>query len=245
MNAINAATNAAAHFDRHAAGEPTNFEQACRRSGFHCLVRVGHADQEHHPWTTTVFGVSRQGDDPSTDVVNFEQPLYDCRLEQSPGCDHPTNHKAVHTGTGTGTGSKSGPDQKSNVELLEQAIQQVTYAVIDVGSYDDESETMTYHSQQLEFTEHAMTKVRNTCATTPTPTPQTAVQHHLRRRQDAAVGRSTQTSPPPDTNHHRSRPPGPETTQHDQLHGHQPATSQRWAELQPPPVRQPHQIGQT
>ena len=169
MNVINSVTNAA-HSEWHAAGEPPNFEQAYSRGGFHFLVRITGAE---NPWTT-VFGVSRQGDDPSTDVVNFEQPLYDCRLEQLAGCDHPANQKAVDTGTG------SGPDQKSNVELLEQAIKKVTYAVIDVGSYDDESQTLTYHSQQLEFAEQAMTKVRNNLhACAPTPTPETAVQHHL------------------------------------------------------------------
>ncbi len=73
MNVINSVTNSV-HLDWHAAGEPTNFEQAYSRNVFHFLVRVNRADG---PWTTTVFGVSRQGDDPSTDVVNFEQPLYD------------------------------------------------------------------------------------------------------------------------------------------------------------------------
>ena len=91
VNVINLVTNSV-HSAWHAAGEPINFEQAYSRGGCHFLVRVNRADG---PWTTTVFGVSRQGDDPSADVVNFEQPLYDCVLEQSPGCDHPTSGKAL------------------------------------------------------------------------------------------------------------------------------------------------------
>ena len=98
------------HSDWHAAGEPTNFEQAYTRNGFHFLVRVNRADG---PWTTTVFGVSRQGDDPSTDVVNFEQPLYDCVLEQSPGCDHPHPNQAEvdspENGSENGLGKRAGP----------------------------------------------------------------------------------------------------------------------------------------
>ena len=142
MNAINAATNAA-HFDWHAAGQPANFEQAYSQSGFHFWVRITNADG---PWMTTVFWVSRQGNDLTTDVVNFEQPLYDCVLEQSSGCDHPINRKGHAATHEVG----DGPDQKANLELLDQAIQQVLYAVIDVGCYDDESEILTYHTEQLE-----------------------------------------------------------------------------------------------
>ena len=153
MNAMNSVANSV-HFDWHAAGQPTNCEQTYSRGGCHFLVRV---NREDGPWTTTVFGVSRQGDDPSTDVVNFEQPLYDCVLEQSPGCDHPTNSLAVDAVADT----ESDPDRKSNVELLDQAIRQVTNAVIDVGNYDDESETLTHHSQQLELAEQAITQVKS------------------------------------------------------------------------------------
>ena len=155
MNVINSVTNSV-HLDWHAAGEPTNFEQAYSRNGFHLLVRVNRADDADDPWTTTVFGVSRQGDDPSADVVNFEQPLYDCVLEQSPGCDHPTNRKAVSDDVG----DDSNRDHKSNVELLDQAHRQVTNAVIDVGDYDDESETLTYHTEQLQSAQRAITQVR-------------------------------------------------------------------------------------
>ena len=155
MNVINSVTNSV-HLDWHAAGEPTNFEQAYSRNGFHLLVRVNRADDADDPWTTTVFGVSRQGDDPSADVVNFEQPLYDCVLEQSPGCDHPTNRKAVSDVVG----DDANRDHKSNVELLDQAHRQVMNAVIDVGDYDDESETLTYHTQQLESAQQAITRVR-------------------------------------------------------------------------------------
>ena len=115
MNAINAATNAA-HFDWHAAGQPANFEQAYSQSGFHFWVRITNADG---PWMTTVFWVSRQGNDLTTDVVNFEQPLYDCVLEQSSGCDHPINRKGHAATHEVG----DGPDQKANLELLDQAIQ--------------------------------------------------------------------------------------------------------------------------
>ena len=147
------------HSDWHAAGEPTNFEQAYTRNGFHFLVRVNREDDEDGPWKTTVFGVSRQGDDPSTDVVNFEQPLYDCVLEQSPGCDHPTNRKAVGVVSDV-VSDDSDRDHKSNVELLDQAHRQVMNAVIDVGDYDDESETLTYHTEQLESAQQAITQVR-------------------------------------------------------------------------------------
>ena len=160
MNVMISVTNSV-HSDWHAAGEPTNFEQAYSHCGFHFLVRVNREDGEDGPWKTTVFGVSRQGDDPNTDVVNFEQPLYDCVLEQPPGCDHPTNGKAVAAVSDL----ESDPDRKSNVELLDQAIRQVTYAVIDVGSYDDESETLTYHTRQLESAQQSITQVReNLCA---------------------------------------------------------------------------------
>ena len=152
MNAINAATNAA-HFDWHAAGQPANFEQAYSQSGFHFWVRITNADG---PWMTTVFWVSRQGNDLTTDVVNFEQPLYDCVLEQSSGCDHPINRKGHAATHEVG----DGPDQKANLELLDQAIQQVLYAVIDVGCYDDESEILTYHTEQLESAQRAITQVR-------------------------------------------------------------------------------------
>ena len=51
-------------------------------------------------------------------------------------------------------------DHKSNVELLDQAHRQVMNAVIDVGDYDDESETLTYHTEQLESAQQAITQVR-------------------------------------------------------------------------------------
>ena len=152
MNAIDAATNAA-HFDWHAAGQPANFEQAYSQSGFHFWVRITNADG---PWMTTVFWVSRQGNDLTTDVVNFEQPLYDCVLEQSSGCDHPINRKGDAATHEVG----DGPDQKANLELLDQAIQQVTNTVIDVGCYDDKSATLTYHTEQLESAQQAITQVR-------------------------------------------------------------------------------------
>ena len=41
------------------------------------------------PWGTSVFWVNRDGDDPNTDgvnfEVNFEEPIYDCTLEQTLG----------------------------------------------------------------------------------------------------------------------------------------------------------------
>ena len=160
MNAIDAATNAA-HFDWHAAGQPANFEQAYSQSGFHFLVRVNREDDEDGPWKTTVFGVSRQGDDPSTDVVNFEQPLYDCVLEQtSESTPHPRQAEVDSPENGSENGPANELDHRSNLGLLDQAIQQVMYAVIDVGSYDDESETLTYHTQQLESAQRAITQVR-------------------------------------------------------------------------------------
>ena len=158
MNVINSVTNSV-HLDWHAAGEPTNFEQAYSRNGFHFLVRVNRADDEDSPWTTTIFGVSRQGDDPSTDVVNFEQSLYDCVLEQSPGCDHPTNQKAVGV-VSDDVSDDSNRDHKSNVELLDQAHRQVMNAVIAVSCYDDKSATLTYHTEQLESAQRALTQVR-------------------------------------------------------------------------------------
>ena len=92
-------------------------------------------------------------------MVNFEQPLYDCVLEQSPGCDHPTNRKAVGVVSDV-VSDDSDRDHKSNVELLDQAHRQVMNAVIDVGDYDDESETLTYHTEQLESAQQAITQVR-------------------------------------------------------------------------------------
>ena len=90
-------------------------------------------------------------------------------LEQSPGCDHPTNRKAVAAVSDpeSDPDPDPDPDRKSNVELLDQAHRQVTNAVIDVGNYDDESETLTYHTEQLESAQQAITQVRKTCATTP------------------------------------------------------------------------------
>ena len=157
MNVINSVTDSV-HLDWHAAGEPTNFEQAYSRNGFHFLVRVNRADGADGPWTTTVFGVSRH---PSTDVVNFKQPLYDCVLEQTSECaPHPRQAEADSPENGSENGPENELDHRSNLGLLDQAIQQVMYAVIDVGSYDDESETLIYHTQQLESAQEAITQVR-------------------------------------------------------------------------------------
>ena len=43
----------------------------------------------------------------------------------------------------------------------DQAIRQVSNAIVDIGSYDDERERLTYHTEKLEEAEPAITLVRD------------------------------------------------------------------------------------
>ena len=56
---------------------------------------------------------------------------------------------------------ESGPGAKSNLQLPDQAIRQVCNAIVDIGSYDDERERLTYHTEKLEEAEPAITLVRD------------------------------------------------------------------------------------
>ena len=40
-------------------------------------------------------------------------------------------------------------------------MQEVSNAIVDIGSYDDESETLIYHTEKLAEAEPAITQVRN------------------------------------------------------------------------------------
>ena len=87
--------------------------------------------------------------------MNFKEPIYDCTLEQTLGCTLHPNHKEDDNA------AENGPDAKSNLQLLDQAMQEVSNAIVDIGSYDDESETLIYHTEKLEEAEPASTQVRN------------------------------------------------------------------------------------
>ena len=43
----------------------------------------------------------------------------------------------------------------------DQAIRQDSNAIVDIGSYDDERERLTYHTEKLEEAEPAITLVRD------------------------------------------------------------------------------------
>ena len=90
--------------------------------------------------------------------MNFKEPIYDCTLEQTLGCTlHPNwNHHKEDDNA-----AENGPDAKSNLQLLDQAMQEVSNAIVDIGSYDDESETLIYHTEKLAEAEPAITQVRN------------------------------------------------------------------------------------
>lgn len=157
MNAVTAVTQTA-HLDWHTAGMPPRFKRAYSHQAFHFLVMI---TDEDGPWETSVFWVNRDGDDPNTDEANFDEPLYDCVLEQTSECTpHPRQAEINSPENGSENGPANELDHRSNLEMLDQAIQQVTYAVIDVGTYDDESETLTYHTQQLKSAQQAITQVR-------------------------------------------------------------------------------------
>ena len=98
--------------------------------------------------------------------MNFKEPIYDCTLEQTLGCTLHPSHKEDDNA------AENGPDAKSNLQLLDQAMQEVSNAIVEIGSYDDESETLIYHTEKLAEAEPASTQVRKTC--TPTPEPPNA-----------------------------------------------------------------------
>ena len=56
---------------------------------------------------------------------------------------------------------ENGPGARSNRPLPDQAIRQVSNAIVDIGSYADERERLTYHTEKLEEAEPAITLVRH------------------------------------------------------------------------------------
>ena len=56
---------------------------------------------------------------------------------------------------------ENGPGAKSNRPLPDQEIRQVSNAIVDIGSYADERERLTCHTEKLEEAEAAITLVRD------------------------------------------------------------------------------------
>ena len=87
--------------------------------------------------------------------MNCREPVWDWTLEQTLGCTLHPNHREDDKAL------ENGPGAKSNLPLPDQAIRQDSNAIVDIGSYDDESETLTYHTEKLEEAEPAITLVRD------------------------------------------------------------------------------------
>ena len=101
--------------------------------------------------------------------MNFKEPIYDCTLEQTLGCTLHPSHKEDDNA------AENGPDAKSNLQLLDQAMQEVSNAIVEIGSYDDESETLIYHTEKLAEAERPSRPApRSGTTCTPTPEPPNA-----------------------------------------------------------------------
>ena len=84
--------------------------------------------------------------------MNCREPVWDWTLEQRLGCTLHPNHREDDNALENGPGDPAG---------FHQAIRQVSNAIVDIGRYDDERETLTYHTEKLEEAEPAITLVRD------------------------------------------------------------------------------------
>ena len=87
--------------------------------------------------------------------MNCREPVWDWTLEQR------LDARCTPTIERTTTPLENGPGARWNLPLPDQAIRQVSNAIVDIGSYADERETLTYHTEKLEEAEPAITLVRD------------------------------------------------------------------------------------
>ena len=87
--------------------------------------------------------------------MNCREPVWDWTLEQRLGCTLHPNHREDDNAL------ENGPGARSNRPLPDQEIRQVSNAIVDIGSYADERERLTCHTEKLEEAEPAITLVRD------------------------------------------------------------------------------------
>ena len=142
MNAIEAISQQAKQ-DWQNAGHPEGFTQRYTHGDIICEAQIACIFDERgeEQWQLTLNNVDRYGGDPNTDVVNYDDTLYRETL--------PYPEEIVTMDAAT----------ESNIELLNRAIRQVTNAAADIADYDDESESLNHHANELASAEASLNQI--------------------------------------------------------------------------------------